>query len=262
MRRVLRERQNCRRNLSPESVHDLRIALRRCIAIAEDMQNVDPAPEWKSMRRAARRLMKRLGDLRDSQVLLALLVRIAGTGVEMGKSALEEYLKREQAEAMSRAVAALKQFDRKRWKSLAEFLPGRIGRLALDGPVVAQLALERFEEAHALHRQALRNRSRVGFHRLRIALKGFRYTAENLLPGRYAGWKPELVRAQDCLGEMHDLDTLWKTVKERSDLRGTSRAAWKMAIDTERAERLRSVSAEDGRQEIGMGHVAGGIAER
>ena len=70
------------------------------------------------------------------------------------------------------------------------------------------LALERWEEARELHRQALRNRSQVGYHQLRIGIKRFRYTVENFLPQRHEKWAKDLRDLQDALGEVHDFDVL------------------------------------------------------
>jgi hypothetical protein len=77
--------------------------------------------------------------------------------------------------------------------------------------VFAHLALERWQAARELHRQALRNRSKVSFHDLRIGIKRLRYTVENFLPGLHAAWGKDLKELQDLLGEVHDFDVLWQT---------------------------------------------------
>ena len=103
---------------------------------------------------------------------------------------------------------ALRNFDRKRWLALNTRLAKRTGRVRLEGLVFQHLALERLLEAHALHRAALRNRTQVGYHQLRIGIKRFRYTVENFLPQRHERWAPDLRDLQDALGEVHDLDVL------------------------------------------------------
>ena len=53
--------------------------------------------------------------------------------------------------------------------------------------VFKHLALERWTAARELHTRALRNRSQVGFHTLRIGIKRFRYIVENFLPEQHQG---------------------------------------------------------------------------
>jgi predicted HD phosphohydrolase len=62
-----------------------------------------------------------------------------------------------------------------------------------------------------LHHRALRNRTQVAFHDLRIGIKRFRYTIENFLPRLHEAWGTELKELQDALGDVHDLDVLWQT---------------------------------------------------
>ena len=54
-------------------------------------------------------------------------------------------------------------------------LPCRVARVRTGGVIFKHLALERWTEPYELHRRALRNRSQVAFHSLRIGIKRFRY---------------------------------------------------------------------------------------
>ena len=56
-------------DFSPDSVHDLRVALRRCRSMADGLMALDPDPAWKEMKKAGKRLFQRLGDLRDIHVM-------------------------------------------------------------------------------------------------------------------------------------------------------------------------------------------------
>src|SRR5579863_7755258 len=69
MDRVLERADQVRDNWDPESVHDLRVALRRCRTIADALSEVNPLPGWRRLKRASRDLFHELGDLRDAQVL-------------------------------------------------------------------------------------------------------------------------------------------------------------------------------------------------
>ena len=108
-------------------------------------------------------------------------------------------------------MQALAEFDRKQWQRWSRSLPRRMARFRPGSLVFRHLALERWTEAHRLHRQALRSGSPAAFHRLRIGIKRFRYIVENFLPDQHAAWSDDLKHMQDVLGEIHDLDVLWPT---------------------------------------------------
>src|SRR5665811_2103176 len=142
--RALEECDKASQEFAPDPVHDLRVAIRRCRSMADGFLSVDPESAWKEMKS----LGKKEGKL---------------------KAAAQE---------------TLRNFDRKRWTALNARLARRASRVPLEGLVFQHLALERWMEAHELHRQALRNRTQVGYHQLRIGIKRFRYMCENFLPQR------------------------------------------------------------------------------
>ena len=69
MERVLKELENVRESPDPDAVHDLRVAIRRCRSVAAVFEEVDPDAGWQEMRRVPRKLFRRLGKLRDAQVI-------------------------------------------------------------------------------------------------------------------------------------------------------------------------------------------------
>src|SRR5271165_496754 len=69
MERVLKELEKVQTSPDPDSVHDLRVAIRRCRSVAAVLEEVDPDPAWPEMRKLPRRLFRELGALRDVQVL-------------------------------------------------------------------------------------------------------------------------------------------------------------------------------------------------
>ena len=238
MQEVLDQCGKVEGDFSSDPVHDLRTALRRCRSMADGIMVFDPDPAWKKMKKAGKQLFSSLGGLRDTQVMRHWVEQLAPEGDAAGKI-LADFVVGQQQELKKTADAALQHFDRKQWKNWADELPKRAARIAVDSPVFAHLALERWQQAHALHRRALRNRTKISFHELRIGVKRFRYIVENFLPHLDELWGEDLKQLQDLLGEVHDLDVLWKMalhVKTFPD--AETRVRWQSCIGEKRRQCL------------------------
>jgi exopolyphosphatase/guanosine-5'-triphosphate,3'-diphosphate pyrophosphatase len=266
MRRVLEECDRAAADFAPDPVHDLRVALRRCRSLADGMMAMDPDPEWGMMKKAGRRLFGKLGELRDSQVMMEWVEKLSrspNSGKEASKGspnpwgqsyeeslqngdprdpvahALLEILARREKEQTRAARVALNEFDRKQWRQWSRTLPRRAARIRLGSLLFKHLALERWAEAHELHRAAMRNRSQTAFHRLRIGIKRFRYTVENFLPELHLAWSHDLKDLQDLLGELHDLDVLWATASSCQVFPDeVARGRWHARILAQRTARI------------------------
>jgi CHAD domain-containing protein len=235
--RVLEECDQASREFAPDPVHDLRVAIRRCRSMADGFMSVDPDPVWKQMKKLGKTLFASLGQLRDVQVMMEWVARLAHDGDAVRDVLLQSLAEKESA-LKTASQQALHGFDRKRWSALNEHLTRRAGKVPLEGLVFQHLALERLLEARELHRRALRNRSQVGYHRLRIGIKRFRYTVENFLPQRHEKWARDLRELQDALGEVHDLDVLSGIIRLHREMAGEDRARWQRRIAEERQQRL------------------------
>ncbi len=238
MKRVVKECGRVQRDWDADAVHDLRVALRRCRSMADSVRQVDSDRSWRRMKRSARDLFRALGALRDTQVLEDWSRKLAPAEDPvrerlLARLATLETLRRQEAEE------ALDQFDRKEWRHMSANLAARARRITPDGLVAQHIALERWREASLLHERARRARSRVAWHRVRIGLKRFRYTAENFLPRHYQDWAPGLKRVQDLLGEVHDLDMLRILLRAvRREVTSEDWSRWDERINHERRERL------------------------
>ena len=244
MEEVLNQCAKAEQNFSSDPVHDLRTALRRCRSMADGIRVFDRDPAWKKMRRAGKQVFGSLGDLRDTQVMLEWVERLAPEE-DATRRNLAAFLIGQEQGLKKTAALALQNFDRRQWKSWSTKLPDRAARVPLDSEVFAHLALERWLEAHALHLRALRNRSNIALHDLRIALKRFRYTLENFLPRLHETWGRDLKELQDLLGEIHDLDVLWQTaIRTKAFPDPAERAQWRAHIEQERKQRLDAYRAK------------------
>ena len=153
--------------------------------------------------------------------------------------ALFQILRARESEQKREAKAALDEFDRKQWRGWSKSLPQRAARIRPGSAVFKHLALERWTAARELHTRALRNRSQVAFHTLRIGIKRFRYIVENFLPVEHKAWSGDLKHMQDLLGEVHDLDVLWATTLSCHVFPDeASRKKWHERILEERTKRI------------------------
>lgn len=269
MLRVLEECNNVSADFATDPVHDLRVSLRRCRSMADGMMAVDPDHGWKAMKKAGKRLFQQLGALRDVQIMVEWVDKLevarpltdaekasslpktdtitdGAVPIENGSTeprdpgrALVGILRLRETEQKRNARAALEEFDRKQWRQWSKTLPQRASKIRPGSAVFKHLALERWTTARDLHVTALRNRSQVAFHTLRIGIKRFRYIVENFLPVEHEAWSDDLKHLQDLLGEVHDLDVLWATAVSCQVFPDeASRKLWHERIVAERTERI------------------------
>jgi CHAD domain-containing protein len=249
MERVLVECDRAAAGFEADPVHDLRVALRRCRSLADGLMALDPDSSWKDMKKAGRKLFQALGELRDMQVMQRWIEKLDGAN-DNDPSAprasndpvavkLLDHVHLRAAVCKQLALKDLNQFDRKQWRQWARALPRRAGRVRPGSVVYLHLALEKWTAAYDLHKHALRTRSQVALHQLRIGIKRFRYTVENFLPRQHALWGDDLKELQDLLGEVHDLDVLWATAIEiQAFPDAESRSRWREKLNVERGKRI------------------------
>jgi CHAD domain-containing protein len=238
MQEVLVQWEQAAAGLASDPVHDLRTALRRCRSMADGIRVFDPDLAWKRMKKAGRQLFRSLGALRDTHVIAEWLGKLAPED-DVTRKQFAQFLENREKELKEIAFRALEQFDRKQWGEWARELPARAERVPPNSQIFAQLALERWHEARALHRRAMRNRTKVAFHELRIGIKRLRYTIENFLPALDAACGRDLKELQDALGDVHDLDVLWHAalaLKVFPD--SVKRMEWRAHVEGERQQRL------------------------
>ena len=238
MDRVLDEHSNVGGALPAEPIHDLRVSLRRCIVIADVLRDLDPACDWKSMRKSARRTFQRLGTLRDTQVLTEWIEKLGASG-DASTDVLREALEKKHEQDRIAARTAIREFDRKEWRTWRRECAQHYRHVVSDRTACESLVLEIWESVRDLNRRAQRSRSLLAYHRLRVGLKKFRYAVENFLPSMYPAWASDLKFVQDLLGEIHDLTVLDQMiVKSRSLFEEAAFTAWRAKLEDERSSRL------------------------
>ncbi len=217
--RVLRGARRGARAGDADAVHDMRVASRRIRAALRIFEPCLVAP--RGLRRRVRKLAGALGDVRDLDVMAALLshqrpdrlgaaerrrledlVFALGKDRERARRRLAQRLAGDRFRALARRLERLARHPEVREGPEADAPAGRgldeaVTRLAeaiARQPAMAEVA----PDAEALHA-------------LRIAFKRLRYALEFHAGAGGLAYDTELAIArgmQDCLGELHDTDVL------------------------------------------------------
>jgi CHAD domain-containing protein len=182
--------------------------------------------------------MRPLGKLRDAQVERE---RLTALGKEDRKAlaAFRALLDKREAKFRARARKAMRKLDvadvQRRCRRV---------RAELEAPLVGEhISPARGEVARTAHGLllrlyplvrthrvlAIRRRDIKAFHKMRLALKRLRYTAESLrpaLPGLNKGRMKRFGRLQTYMGDVHDFDVLIGSIKEHCGPESSS-AVWR-----------------------------------
>lgn len=204
-----------RRRRSEPAIHDLRVAMRRLLALFDALMLLVPGDDLADLRRAIRRRLKALNALRDThvQILTLRALRLSFPVVGAYLRLLRTRERRLIVEAgklcrtfpvleMERTLASVMERFHRLARSPAV---GRAMRTAASGGAAS--AYTRVVE----RRREVRRDSARSIHRLRVAFKKFRYTTEALAPllsGVTRTLLKEMNRYQTGMGEIQDLEVL------------------------------------------------------
>jgi len=221
-REVLKRREAVRRRARPDDIHDLRVATRRLQEAIDLLFFAFPERERMRVRRRARRIRRALAEVRDADVLLETLLAVAGRCSRRDRRAflmLRPRLEARAAVARSAVarVAATPGAEiaglpvpglRRRLRALLR-APSPLRSRDLARVAARQLAVRSAAVGRGLER-APGGRA-ADMHRLRIAVKKYRYTLELMNEtglGRYARAIGAARYMQEQLGRLHDVDVL------------------------------------------------------
>jgi CHAD domain-containing protein len=231
-----------------EAVHDFRVALRRTRTVLEIGRSVFGRFHTDEVREALSDLQAASGALRDEEVLLELL-SLVGIDDPEAKSWIDARLRRERRlrSAMRRKIRA-GDLDRGR-RLLGALIAFRV-KPSRDKRLV-KFARRAVEDAR---REVERRRSTPvddpeGLHRLRIAYKRLRYTADTfarVLPGELASLAQPAARFQSRLGQLHDVDVAIACVQKAPALLGGGRQALLIELGRIRRDRVAAFEQEVG----------------
>jgi CHAD domain-containing protein len=229
-----------------EAVHDMRVWSRRLVAAMRVFGACFPGPEYRSLVREARQVTRRLGAVRDLDVLIDYFARRrpeAESAALLGIDYLLARLGREREKARKPMLRAMDEL-------IASDYPGRLREylrdeaqsyaLGLHPPALSSevdpktpfrtvapaLLEERYREFYAFEPYVANAEAVTELHEMRIAAKWLRYTMELFAPAYADELKQPLAvvkRFQELLGDLHDadvrLDLLRESIEGRLDAR-------------------------------------------
>jgi CHAD domain-containing protein len=220
--------KKARSKASEKSIHDLRVKTRRFIAVLDLAQALSQRDGIASLQRRFKKVLKKMGPLRDVQVQLENVSQIPQAPVI---TAFKNRLERRERQAIKKIPTELKRGRRQR---LAKDVKGVLAKLGhaeeLSGHGKVQHSVERvlasrrneflkaerrFQSLHAADEDAL--------HEMRIALKKMRYVVEAAQPvlGAEAKQRARQMRAfQQLMGDSRDLEMLRAELEKWANKRG------------------------------------------
>ena len=194
---------------SDEAVHDLRVAIRRVLAwIAVRDALLGPDPRLRERCRSLKALLSPLGKLRDAHVKRNWIRSVVPEGDEpsyLYSVQVASDVLRWEARVRKRLGA---QSTRRLRVPIPKVEGGRGGRTFAAIPAPELLGgLEREVSRH--RKAALDPAHPEALHRMRLAFKKYRYTAEVLLP-----LFPKATKDTDTAKRLHDFQTLLGTIHD------------------------------------------------
>jgi len=252
-----RQLTKCRAHAKPKAVHELRVTSRRLAALLDVLGRV-AFSHHKGHRKQSDRLaavvdtvLHHLSSLRDAQVQHQR-VRAAAAR-HAGLEELAHHLARRETHRKDRVRRALRKLGLGEARNAAARLRRELKQTPEPSPTAVRRAVDARFTAVRRRVARLEPSKPDSIHRLRIAVKQFRYTAEiaaSLSPLRLRH-RPAIRTLQDQMGEAHDADLLIERAEKfrRSsksgamDGAGDASAALIRALERERDRRVARVTA-------------------
>ena len=220
--------KSARTKSSEKAIHDLRVNTRRLIAILELAKAVSGDGAIAKLQRRFKKVLKRMGSLRDTQVLLVNLSQIQRGGlVGDFKRTLEQKERREIDGIRDELSRGRKQKLSKGVKDVRGGfcnLQAKLGREKVHRSIDRVLSSRQNELLKAertFHRSQPINEDLL--HAMRIALKKFRYVieaAQPLLDNSAKQRAKEMHAFQQLIGESRDVELLRTALEKWANKRG------------------------------------------
>lgn len=214
-----------RHGCSDKSVHKLRVSDRRLVSLLEILHALDDSSAICRLQKRFMKILKRFGSLRDLQVQLAETRELES--VKEIRS-FRKSLKRDEKKETRHILAGLRPGKKDALRSgvrrvRERFQKAAVKRTSKSAPAgVKQLIVDQYS-AYTDARKKFEPNDGASLHKMRIALKEFRYTLECALEVFHGdiGEHAEAMQAQQKLmGDLRDNQLLAMRLQRWSEKRG------------------------------------------
>lgn len=190
------------------NIHLLRTSTRRLLAVLDLVCAVDSTPKTRATRRKLRRLIAVTGAARDARVQLKLFATLAPTTSAKGANQVQRHL-RKRARRLEQALGKLLKPYEYSLRSTGLDLPWAL-RSEATFERVAAAEIRKAQDRIRRRCGALQTGVTGAYHRVRVALKRYRYLLEALpeMSDLNRADLAQLQIAQKKMGALHDYD-LW-----------------------------------------------------
>lgn len=212
---VVEARRRVLRRGSGAAIHDLRVATRRLQAALEVFGPRLPERPRRRLDRRARRIRRLLGPVRNTRVLRAMLRQLR-VRPDSDESRLVALMVRRLGRPALRKRGAERRALPGIGKRVRSLVRG-MARHPEGVPAPAGAALPGRVEAVSLAASMAGEGDPESMHRLRIAVKRYRYVLEVLAEAGSPSLEPSIRGAREVqreLGRLHDLDVLIEWVRD------------------------------------------------
>jgi CHAD domain-containing protein len=223
--------KHCRRKLSADAVHSLRVETRRLLSLLDLLQPLVDATLTQNARRRFKKVFRVFAQLRDTQVQLRAVKKDVRRPAEWRE--FQRTLRRRETKLICRIERRIKKAKLGKLKDSLEAVPKALRRSLNDersGKARHELVIGAVDRAFAMTRQRQRLIDPLNpatIHQTRIAFKKFRYMVEALreiLPGLVPDRSKEMQAYQTSMGRVQDAEVLLASVQTFHAKRKTDRA--------------------------------------
>jgi len=212
------ELANCKTELTVDAVHDLRVSIRRFIAMLDFFKIISPNIDIGISKKELKGVLRLMGPLRDIHVQQELLQSLTTEQDQRVLESIWQQWRVQEAELETSLNELIDHFNPQHSRALVL----KIQHLSVDMDYtdfrskIMSLLDGYFQRIRSLERKAIQPLNEKKLHKMRIEFKKFRYTCEILANG-FLDDADAILKVlkefQSLLGDIHDLDVLRSLVE-------------------------------------------------